>query len=108
MSEAKHTPGPWMSIGITPHEQIVREENGEVVAFVPHNMSRNEYEANARLIAAAPDMLATLKDAQEFLRNGRWKREDGVDNILSSVIAKAEGSGSPVTNSQRNAKGIVP
>lgn len=49
MSEAKHTPGPWMCIGTTPNEQIIREENGDVVAIVPHNMPRNEYEANARL-----------------------------------------------------------
>ena len=55
-----HTPGPWGTSGdAVPHGYTQRwavnaESNGERVATVFHT------EANARLIAAAPDLLAAL------------------------------------------------
>lgn len=44
-------------------------------------------DANARVIAAAPDMLATLKDIRDFL-----KRSGYDTRLVHSVITKAEGS----------------
>jgi hypothetical protein len=57
----KHTPGPWMKEGpwITGNE-------GETLAQV-----YSEYEADARLIAAAPEMLEALIDA---CRTIQWEK----------------------------------
>lgn len=88
-------------MGTTPREQIIREENGDVVAFVPHNMPRNEYEANARLIATAPELLAALQTVvsnildYERVNNfapslGRKYCWDSVARA-SEIIAKATG-----------------
>lgn len=89
----KHTPGPW-KMG----------EDGEVLTDSPNeflvamsNIHRPQYEANARLIAAAPELLEALKDAKETLENAgdeqrrildaRW---DAID-ILNDVLSRAEG-----------------
>lgn len=59
----KHTPGPWEVHG--PHDapwvQSTNGPNGRSVDIVPRTM------ADARLIAAAPDMLAALRNAQTVL-----------------------------------------
>jgi hypothetical protein len=50
-------------------------------------MSKDYAEANARLIAAAPDLLAACK-----LALGAFERNDAIDwNELAGAIAKAEG-----------------
>jgi hypothetical protein len=75
--QSLHTPGPWLAIGTTPREEIVRAENGDVIALVPHNMPRVEYEANARLLAASPKLLAALKAASGYLLNAKIDLETG-------------------------------
>jgi hypothetical protein len=50
----KHTPGPWKSIE---GADIVRTENGEYISKIGGGTDA-ECEANARLIAAAPDLLS--------------------------------------------------
>jgi hypothetical protein len=57
---ANHTPGPWEAVSHL--VRTVREENGEggfLVAECPANVG-NRLE-DARLIAAAPDLLASLQ-----------------------------------------------
>lgn len=65
MSEAKHTPGPWRakdqgegprgrSLGI-----CISGANGLPLFFLPRGTEKND--ANARLIAAAPDLLEALR-----------------------------------------------
>lgn len=64
-----HTPGPWSNERIwdTPASRIHARVNGIPVAlaevFTMHRAS--EKEANARLIAAAPDMKAVLDELEE-------------------------------------------
>jgi hypothetical protein len=58
--ETTHAPAPWaFSKGSSPHNQgqVYDEDNGKTLA-VTYN---DEDGANARLIAAAPDMLAALR-----------------------------------------------
>ena len=74
MSEAKHTPGPWGAIGnlvrspmhqpegLPRGVQIVECRDGY---FLPHT---EEAKANARLIAAAPELLSDLREAAATLR----------------------------------------
>lgn len=61
---AKHTPGPWREDGlpIDDYRTIIDEQGNELCEVTPHNG-----EANARLIAAAPDMLAALRECLAYM-----------------------------------------
>ena len=83
---SKHTPGPW------------QVEHGGVNSFdvwlegwkVP---KLTENEANGRLIAAAPDMLAALKGLRCIMSETRCECDDCLASKASAyaAIAKAEG-----------------
>jgi hypothetical protein len=85
---SQHTAGPW-SVGETRHKYdlIIRNsENDPVASVFLAGYGPQTGAANARLIAAAPEMLAALKAAQEILeRNGIVRSE------VEAAIAKAEG-----------------
>lgn len=60
--QVEHTPGPWKSGGC-----VVWESDGDLICDLISFGSKRDndtIEANARLIAAAPDMLAALKVAR--------------------------------------------
>lgn len=64
MNEIKHTPGPWEVGDLDPAGQrIVRQQHLEICTCWHHSVGsiEREMEANARLIAAAPDMLDALR-----------------------------------------------
>jgi len=100
MTQAKHTPGPW-HVGVRQAEQIVYDENGWAVAnaTVHHGESNiPESKANARLIAAAPDLLAALEAIAEAASCGAGCHDDVMQDALqecgtlaSAAIAKAKG-----------------
>jgi hypothetical protein len=54
MSESKFTPGPWKVHHYGAADEWVRTADGEAIVCVGHN--RGKREANARLIAAAPEL----------------------------------------------------
>lgn len=98
----KHTPGPWVirDGGFEPCEIVAESENrGLPVARV---WSTDFFfgKANARLIAAAPDLLTACRFARDVVRDTQ-ERMNGLDpamNILigladkiDALIAKAEG-----------------
>jgi hypothetical protein len=61
-NQTKHTPGPWQirSGGNTGKFFVEQSQGAEVtICFVDTNLRSNE--ANARLIAAAPDLLAACE-----------------------------------------------
>jgi len=69
----QHTPGPWQvspapsSIkGAKTSLSIIRNIGGYVATAYPGGMQREEAEANARLIAAAPDLLEALRQCLGF------------------------------------------
>lgn len=74
MSKTKHTPGPWQIIGsdnatphIMTHEAAGILDREFLVCAMPAEISHSYNSwANARLIAAAPDLLEAL---QEFVDN---------------------------------------
>jgi hypothetical protein len=86
-----HTPGPWhiWSIGsvdmyIGPPQDI----DSPAVAIVPLRVSTRAAQVpNARLIAAAPEMLAALEHAREWLQGSEPHRA----TYISEIIAKAKG-----------------
>lgn len=60
---SKHTPGPW-------RELVTRidDANGYQICHLDlHGKSEAERDANRRLIAAAPDLLEALKEAEPML-----------------------------------------
>ncbi len=89
---SKHTPGPWGQLGrkrnehkTIPLRAIYCEALGYHVAFVSDDRD-GETRANARLIAAAPDMLDMLKRLHKA--GGIWP---DLLPALQAVIAKATG-----------------
>ncbi len=91
---SKHTPGPWKSVPTAAHTHWadIVDERGYVVA-----QSQNLYGSEvaidtARLIAAAPDLLAACKallaayDAAEAAGHGTILKD-----TARAAIAKAEG-----------------
>lgn len=77
MSEAKHTPGPWAldfgpDVDLVNHVGISAEEHGllaQVVWKMDDDERSDTCEANARLIAASPDLLELLEQAVSIMKN---------------------------------------
>lgn len=95
-----HTPGPWRLV------PPPTADNGNPwrVAGCDHTIAiipNRPREADARLIAAAPDMLAALKIARQYVKatHGSLAGAVGPDNLVSpdlalidTAVAKAEGT----------------
>jgi len=96
VSAAKHTPGPWFIFG---NGHCVGGANTDPTTLAEHQsagiamcgMARRdptECEANARLIAAAPELLALLKDRRDAC--GAMVHDE-LAALTDEVIAKATG-----------------
>lgn len=90
----KHTPGPWKQWQSTIREALtVLGGDGSIIATFDtwKNGAEQEQEANARLIAAAPDMLAMLERVTEayaeMLKNNGYTWSTAVDSSRA-LIAK--------------------
>lgn len=75
-----HTPGPWTVVAID------WADTGNA-RFEIKGIRRTGM-ADARLIAAAPELLAALHDCREALRRAG---ADGELRVVDAAIAKAEG-----------------
>ena len=89
-----HTPGPWQAVNWTCHAPTtVKAADGTVVAdtsgFGRHT---DDCIPDARLIAAAPELLESLqhKQACAVCAQGSWEDCDGGKKALAA-IAKATG-----------------
>lgn len=92
MGMSKHTPGPWKAVptAFGPIDIVVSD--GRDIVTVYGGGTGNK-EANARLIAAAPDMLEALKQAQtNFKTYDRFKVDVDAMRKIEAAIAKATGS----------------
>lgn len=91
---AQHTPGPWVIDGNRIRTDYIRFEGavrGVCVAQVDKaGVGTPQAEANARLMAAAPELLAALKD---ILACPNWHPEfsGSLWNNAVAAIARAEG-----------------
>ena len=90
MSDTKHTPGPWQVQIVDGVVSVVHE--GGFVFDSAFEVDEGPGEADAHLIAAAPDLLAAcevaLKSAISFLGDGETSP---VRRKLLAAIRKAEG-----------------
>jgi hypothetical protein len=98
-AETGHTPGPWGSQGawVFPRDQT---SNFSICMAEYVGCGFKEAIANARLIAAAPELLAALKEMREFIRirfpddslaSGNWPTVKPLVEKWDAAIAKAEG-----------------
>lgn len=88
MSGSKHTPGPWrIKPQVDGNFLIVYNDRGNWLAEVydDDDPVEGRPEADARLIASAPDMLEALRDIVK-----QWP-DSSAAKTARSVIAKAEG-----------------
>jgi hypothetical protein len=100
MEKTKHTPGPW-EIEEREHSrrQVIRTKQGVITELINYGHAGGinavcfieELRANARLIAAAPDLLEACR-AIAALMDGQGRRNlPLVSGMARAAIAKAEG-----------------
>ena len=84
--DEKHTPGPWTATGVwtsASDDGWSIEAPGVEVAFLYRLPRRSNPEADARLVAAAPELLAALKLIVHHFGDPL--------KVARAAIAKAEG-----------------
>ena len=92
---SKHTPGPWeegIDLGTNDSGTIYHSATGDVIVDTVSGKSKEEAEANAKLIAAAPDLfdaLGQLLDRLDHHGSIDTVREEGPIADAEAAIAKA-------------------
>ena len=97
--DSKHTPGPWKyHLNVGPTKALIFEADGSTIVELANRTCDSRFEANVRLIAAAPDLLAALKLAYlrlDQVQPGHGTRANDLRDYLlpplRAAIAKAEG-----------------
>jgi hypothetical protein len=85
-----HTPGPWKVEYHGPFPCVVVRDGGKYDgAMIATEVCNGE--ANAQLIAAAPEMLKELELAHAALSEGRGYGQSTTANRIRSAIRKAKG-----------------
>ena len=86
---SKHTDGPWeTSVNSENQWDVCEAGGGDMIASLS---GCDHQEEQARLIAAAPDLLKACLEARRMVTNctGNW--EIGVGEMLDAAIDKADG-----------------
>ena len=83
---AKHTPGPWRTLlsslpGFSRWVLAGGEASGYIAIAGVIASEGEDYEANAALIAAAPDLLAACRAVLIFHSGGEWTHNAEIDWI---------------------------
>ena len=90
MSEFKHTPGPWECDG-----DLVHKDGFQIAIVESHYEDYVELQqANARLIAAAPELLEALQHIQRCIPLGGFAQihhNSSTWSQIDAAIAKATG-----------------
>ena len=92
----EHTPGPWEA-----DNGIVFSDFGTIATVIIDMVDK---EANANLIAAAPDLLESLETLYDLFKSGDYPGTEDLDNA-HAAIAKAEGK-APTVNDESKAPAI--
>lgn len=94
---SKHTPGPWTVDGAEVRTDgnrrysLTESANLCIARCSSDQGEAGDAQANARLIAAAPEMLSVLKELMARRDKCFIPSEDGLDQRILAAIAKAEG-----------------
>lgn len=95
--KTKHTKGPWFLFDDGNREDssdiitVPGEDGSEDVAIIPTDLPLKQRKANARLIAAAPDLLKALEllmDCRTCTTKNKW---DKAGRLAKVAIEKAGG-----------------
>ena len=91
--ETKHTPGPWTVRDHGGYIEVETPDEPTVAHFGSLSFDGADHDwalANARLIAAAPELLAALKAMAD---RAEWYGDEDADSLCGAraAIAKAEG-----------------
>jgi Na+/phosphate symporter len=81
--ESKHTKGPWKVISYTGHPFTYKINVGQ------NELSELESESNAKLIAAAPDLLISLKKAEDYITRSLTLSEKLSEKEIELIIGHA-------------------
>lgn len=84
-----HTPGPWV-IGKQDHD-VVMVDTTSGTAICDVYGDSDDRPANARLIAAAPDLLEALEAAHGYLVMMGTDHADNIRGVCRAAIAKVKG-----------------
>lgn len=99
MKTTKHTPGPWTYLS---NGRVSQDADKHITIVQGYSWSSapsiksDEYEANARLIAKAPELLTALVDTLDALHNETHGQDDtpwiqAVKQRAAQIIAQATG-----------------
>jgi len=92
---SKHTPGTWVVFDDHPDKACVhiREDNGfdEIAAIYRYRGNPRDPLADARLIAAAPELLEALENLLK-VHEGEGGTQHHAGDIARAAIAKATGA----------------
>ncbi|EOL9006610.1 hypothetical protein ACOZ3Q_000621 [Cronobacter sakazakii] len=104
MKEFKGTPGPWsldefdnVVHGEAPSHGWVRKETVRVSGVALPGRVTEEYAANTRLVAAAPDLLVALQEMTAIVKKNSYPQPDKPSSNYTraewaeSIISKALG-----------------
>ena len=90
-----HTPGPWTARRMhTGGFDIMDPRNRDVVTVYGGGVETESREANARLIAAAPDLLDALKRARRYVADLPIVGDDDLA-VIDAAILKANHKDKP-------------
>jgi len=101
----EHTPGPWTQPETKrTHNRWYVEGGGGLVAAVggpQFSIGNDEADANARLIAAAPDLLWFTQQLFNAVDTGMLTLDSPADETLATVLRKGR-EGHPAARSDHN------
>lgn len=92
MENQKHTPGDWIydkDVHAVISENCPHE--GNIICVLPSKdyVSYEFWNANAKLIAAAPEMLEALRNIVDYWNSGNFSRDHKMWSNMESIIKKA-------------------
>jgi len=87
----KHTPAPWKVKGTAPSLKVTANEFTVATIIATSKADAETKEANARLIAAAPELLEVCETVLSALNSHQAYHKD-MRPELRAVIAKAKGA----------------
>lgn len=110
MSDLKHTPGPWSCMSESAHEGAYVDDcvhsvskaagRADIICLSPshedYELSAAMWDANARLIAAAPELLAVAETLSRLAPGIDHHHDSALGHLLRdarAAIAKATGEG---------------
>lgn len=89
---AKHMPGPWRShLNPKGHYNII--DDSDNCPCIAQTLSGVNEEANARLLTAAPELLAALEEVRDMLESSSptEKRKEDIHFLVVAALMKAKG-----------------